>query len=387
MSPRLVVVVAAAAILLCCCPFLGQGLAEQQRIPRAGLTTCQLAQLRGYLCAEHWTTTADGFGINIQRIANASGFSKDGRLIPVVLQHGFLDTSATWVLNQAHQSLAFILADSGYDVWLPNSRGNGYSMNSTRFNPGQDAFWAWNFDQMALYDVPATVSYVQYITGRSKLAWISHSQGATISIGAFSKLPSLASGISVFVALAPVTYTAHQGSKLMSLLAALHVDLIYKILGDGIFTPTPGVLQLLLPLECRIVPSLCDDLLGSLFGHGTPVHYNASHIDVYLEHFPAETSTQNFVHWIKNVRSGEFITYDGVPYQPQRIACPTYVFYGTQDYLSDPQDVATLTAALRASGNYLGSTSLEGYAHMDFTWTIQPGLYGQVHRILAQHAH
>jgi hypothetical protein len=92
---------------------------------------------------------------------------------------------------------------------------------------------------------------------------------------------------------------------------------------------------------------------------------------------------------IKNVRSGEFSTYDGVPYQPQRIACPTYVFYGTrstsvvfwchhtltldrsshhtpgtQDYLSDPQDVATLTAALRASGNYLGSTSLEGYAHM-----------------------
>ncbi|ELR11531.1 ab-hydrolase associated lipase region protein [Acanthamoeba castellanii str. Neff] len=247
MSPRLVVV--AAAILLCCCPFLGQGLAQQQRVPRAGLTTCQLAQLQGYLCAEHWTTTADGFGINIQRIANASGFSKDGRLIPVVLQHGFLDTSATWVLNQAHQSLAFILADSGYDVWLPNSRGNGYSMNSTRFNPGQDAFWAWNFDQMALYDVPATVSYVQYITGRPK--------GATISIGAFSKLPSLASGISVFVALAPVTYTAHQ-----------------------------------------------------------------------------------------------------------RIACPTYVFYGTQDYLADPQDVATLTAALRASGNYLGSTSLEGYAHM-----------------------
>lgn len=76
----------------------------------------------------------------------------------------------------------------------------------------------------------------------------------------------------------------------MKLLAALHVDVLYSILGDGSFTPTPGLLQLLLPVQCALTPSLCDDLLGSLFGHGSPVHYNTSHINVYLEHFPAVTS-------------------------------------------------------------------------------------------------
>ena len=61
-----------------------------------------------------------------------------------------------------------------------------------------------SFDEMAKFDLPATINYIQTITGQDQLVYIGHSQGTLIAFAAFSTNPELEKKISLFIALAPI---------------------------------------------------------------------------------------------------------------------------------------------------------------------------------------
>ena len=53
------------------------------------------------------------------------------------------------------------MANEGYDVWLGNNRGNEFSKNHVNLTTKDAAFWEFSFDEMGLYDIPASVNYIK----------------------------------------------------------------------------------------------------------------------------------------------------------------------------------------------------------------------------------
>lgn len=70
----------------------------------------------------------------------------------MILQHGLFSSSRDFVINSpggdvdepldhVGNNLGFELAKRKYDVWMPNTRGNKYSMNHTRLDPDKGRYF------------------------------------------------------------------------------------------------------------------------------------------------------------------------------------------------------------------------------------------------------
>lgn len=128
----------------------------------------------GYDCTEYMVETEDGFLLGLQRISHGRAIGKKRRL-PVLLQHGLLQGGDNWVLNLPSQSLGFILADEGFDVWIANGRGTRWSHGHKTYAKHDKEYWDWTWDELAEFDLPAMLKFVMTTTG-SKVFYVGHSQ-------------------------------------------------------------------------------------------------------------------------------------------------------------------------------------------------------------------
>ncbi|XP_054515739.1 lipase member K isoform X2 [Pan troglodytes] len=314
--------------------------------PEANMNISQIISYWGYPYEEYDVTTKDGYILGIYRIPHGRGCP--GR------------------------------TDSGYDVWLGNSRGNTWSRKHLKLSPKSPEYWAFSLDEMAKYDLPATINFIIEKTGQKRLYYVGHSQGTTIAFIAFSTNPELAKKIKIFFALAPVVTVKYTQSP-MKKLTTLSRRVVKVLFGDKMFHPHTLFDQFIATKVCnrKLFRHICSNFLFTLSGFD-PQNLNMSRLDVYLSHNPAGTSVQNMLHWAQAVNSGQLQAFDWgnsdqnmmhfhqlTPplYNITKMEVPTAIWNGGQDIVADPKDVENLLPQI---ANLIYYKLIPHYNHVDF---------------------
>lgn len=344
----------------------------------------------GYPFELHHVTTADGYILAMHRIPsyqtpNNSSNTENRRV--VLIMHGLLGCSMDWIITGRNRSLAYLLSNNDYDVWLGNSRGTTNSKNHTNLSLESRNYWNFSWHEMGMYDLPAIIDYILKQTGQKQLFYIGFSQGTTQFWVLMSLRPEYNKKIKLMSALAPVAYTGHIGGLLrpLSFLANLFRK-FYKYTGFFEILSNSELEKMIAYHFCReglITVSLCSFVVSSIggFSHGE-VDYE--HLGKYLQFAPAGCSFKQLIHYAMGIQNpGHFRPYDYglitnivvygrfVPpeYPVERITAPVILYNGLSDVLGHPKDVDILEKKLP---NCLEkhTITIKPLSHFDFVYGL-----------------
>nr|XP_012429995.4 lysosomal acid lipase/cholesteryl ester hydrolase [Taeniopygia guttata] len=347
--------------------------------PECFMNVSEIIRYHGFPSEEYEVPTEDGYILTVYRIPAGRNAQNAGRKPAVLLHHGILADATHWISNLPNNSLGFILADAGYDVWLGNSRGDTWSLKHKTLKPCQKEFWQFSFDEIGKYDIPAELNFIMNKTGQKDFSYIGHSEGAATGFIAFSTYPELCQKIKVFFALAPVVTITHATSPLITI-TRFPQSLIRLLLG------CKGVLQYSELMKgpvtqfCACLGKVCGNIFSYIAG-GRIQNINTSRTDSYAGHYPAGTSVQNVIHWQQIKHADRFQAYDygckenmkkynqtaPPEYNIEKLKIPTAVWSGGQDKFADQTDMARLLPRIT---NLIYHEHFPAWGHLDFLWGL-----------------
>nr|XP_050849521.1 lipase 3-like [Vespula vulgaris] len=348
--------------------------------PDIDLNTGHIIRRYGYPSEAHYISTEDGYFLTLHRIPGKSKSS------PVLLQHGLFCSSAHWVFTGPKNSLAFVLADHGYDVWLGNYRGNIYSKAHKYLSTSDSKFWEFSVHEHGIYDIPAMISYITRLT-KNNVTYIGHSMGSTGFYIMSILRPNIASRVQLMFSLAPVAYMNHLNSPINIITPITsNLSMMLHYFGEGEVFPLNNAVMFFSRYFCNsgaIAHKVCSIVLNMLSGFDKS-QFNDTLLPVIFGHTPAGTSYKVINHYNQEIFSGKFRQYDygseqnlkvynstePPDYDTSKISVPMVLYYAENDFLSDVTDVLKLSKELKyLVDNY--KIPFKKFTHLDFLFAPQ----------------
>jgi len=329
---------------------------------------------------EHSVTTDDKYILGMFRMPRPGA--------PVVLfMPGILASSWCFLDNDPAISPAIQMYDLGYDVWLPNNRGNTYSRKHETLQPLlSKQFWDFSFPEMGVYDTPASINYVINATGKPTLTYIGHSEGTSQFFVAMTDNRTKAlveQRVNLFVALAPVAYLSHPKSLLIKAMSTARVgEFVMATFPFGFlqFSAVKNIAHFLCTATFGLLCEITVATVGGVSKEDTPAA-----ITNFSAHFPAGTSVKAVEHYAQFAVNGKFQDFDygcnflvcenmkvyGQKTPPafdlSKARVPTALFVGGNDALGDTTDAARLAKELPNS-TVVFNEVFPDYSHA--TWLV-----------------
>ncbi|XP_046626862.1 lipase 3-like isoform X1 [Neodiprion virginianus] len=365
---------------------IGKGASMSTYDPEVYLPTPDMVRRAGYYAESHVVETKDGYFLTLHRIPGRIGSPVIHGKPSVMLQHGFLSSSADWVIPGRGKALAYILVDRGYDVWLGNARGNTYSRAHATLSISDPKFWNFTWHEMGIYDLPATIDYITKYKKEKSILYVGHSMGTTMFYVMASERPDVARKVGAMFSLAPIAFLNHAKSPIRIVAPYIQdIEMIARIFGANEFLPQSFILRFLARYGCDINVSeetICANAVFIFCGFDKD-QFNNTLLPIVLGHSPAGTSTKTLLHFLQGMNSGEFRQYD---YGKEKnleiyhsVSPPAYnlsginvsisLQYADNDWLASITDVKRLYQALpKTIGIY--RVNFPKFNHLDFLWGI-----------------
>ncbi|XP_035709791.1 lipase 3 isoform X3 [Folsomia candida] len=306
----------------------------------------------GYPVEVHNVITDDGFILEMHRIPR---IFPSQNMLPVLLMHGNLQSSADWVINSpANNSFAFILFDMGYDVWLGNHRGNTYSKRHSLYSINSAKFWDFS---------------------------------TTVFIAGLTLKPEYNAKIASGIVMGPSVFQANFANGLFYYFSfsAKLISAFMDIFGTIPLLPHfyTSLLNVILPIFCNPkfdVIGICPNFIRLALGDDGNL-IRKEQLPLITSVAPAPSGLKQVNHLLQLTGSRNFVQYDygrarniqlygaikPPSYNLSEIRVPIALFVGGYDFIAHREDAKKLASKLPNLYEYY-NVPYKQFCHIDFTY-------------------